>query len=236
MPKVKFESNKIICFPNKDKSFQEKWYPGRDLLDIPWAFRAVFCGPPSSGKSTIVKNIIVKAKPMYKEVIVVHFGQGNSDKGGEDTADYDEIDGIKVVGIGEMPDPVKINPEKKKTLLVLEDVPLSHLNKAQKMKIDRLYGYASSHRGVSIITCAQDAFDVPVGARRSSNIFILWKQPDLLALQTMASRTGYTAQDFRELFKLCKTKHDSIMIDATEGTPAPLRFNCYTKIEIDRED
>ena len=79
MSKVKFEKNKIMCFPNKDKSFQESWTPGRNLLDIPWSFRAIFCGPPSSGKSTIVKNIILQANPMYDEVLIVHFGQGGSD-------------------------------------------------------------------------------------------------------------------------------------------------------------
>lgn len=218
----------IIAFPNKDKSFQEKWYPKRDLLDIPWAFRSIFCGPPSSGKSTIVKNIILKSRPLYKKVMVVHYG-------GEGTRDYDEIDGIEVVPLSGLPDPVDINPQKEKMLLVLEDIPLSSLNREQKQKLDRLYGYSSSHRGVSVITCAQDAFDVPTGARRSSNVFILWKQPDLSALQTMASRTGYTSNEFRNLFKLCKNKHDSIMIDLTEGTFFPLRFNCYTPIAM-RED
>ena len=218
----------IIAFPNKDKSFQEKWHPKRDLLDLPWSFRAVFCGPPSSGKSTIVKNIILKARPLYKKVMVVHYG-------GEGTRDYDEIDGIEVVPLSGMPDPVDINPKKEKMLLVLEDIPLSSINREQKQKIDRLYGYSSSHRGVSVICCCQDAFDCPVGARRCSNIFLLWKQPDLNALQTMASRTGYTSNEFRSLFKLCKKKHDSIMIDLTEGSPCPLRFNCYTPIAI-KED
>ena len=216
--------NKFIKLgKNKDKTFQEDWSKKDDLLNLPHSFRAVFCGPPSSGKSFITKQIILKAKPMFKKVMVVHYG-------GDDTQDYDEIDGVDVIPLSGLPDPTEINPAKEKMLLVLEDVPLSSLNKEQKQKIDRLYGYASSHRSVSIITCAQDAFDVPVGARRSSNIFVLWKQPDLSALSTMASRTGYTSKEFRNLFKLCKNKHDSIMIDMTENTPAPLRFNCYQPI------
>jgi len=208
---------------NKDKGFQESWSKKKDLLDIPWAFRGIFCGPPSSGKSFITKQIILKSRPMYKKVVVVHYG-------GEDTLDYDEIDGVDVVPLSALPDPTEINPGKQKMLLVLEDVPLSSLNREQKQKIDRLYGYSSSHRGVSIIVCSQDVFDVPVGARRSSNIFVLWKTPDLNALQTMASRTGFTAREFRNLFKLCKNKFDCIMIDLTEGSPAPLRLNCYQPI------
>jgi len=216
--------NKFIKLgKNKDKTFQEDWSKKDDLLNLPHSFRAVFCGPPSSGKSFITKQIILKAKPMFKKVIVVHYG-------GDDTQDYEEIDGVDVVPLSGLPDPTEINPAKEKMLLVLEDVPLSSLNKEQKQKIDRLYGYASSHRSVSVITCAQDAFDVGLGCKRCSNIFVLWKQPDLNALQTMASRTGYTAKEFRNLFKLCKNKHDSIMIDLTENSPAPLRFNCYQPI------
>ena len=216
--------NKFISLgKNKDKTFQEDWSKKDDLLNLPHSFRAVFCGPPSSGKSFITKQIILKAKPMFKKVMVVHYG-------GDDTQDYEEIDGVDVVPLSGLPDPTEINPGKEKMLLVLEDVPLSSINKEQKQKIDRLYGYASSHRSVSLITCSQDCFDVPVGARRSSNVFVLWKQPDLSALSTMASRTGFTSKEFRNLFKLCKAKTDSIMIDMTEHSPAPLRFNCYQPI------
>ena len=216
--------NKFIQLgKNKDKVFQEDWSTKDDLLNLPHSFRAIFCGPPSSGKSFITKQIILKARPMFKKVMVVHYG-------GEDTQDYEEIDGIEVVPLSGLPDPTEINPGKQKMLLVLEDIPLSSLHKEQKQKIDRLYGYSSSHRAVSVITCAQDVFDVPVGARRCSNVFVLWKQPDLNALGTMASRTGYSPKEFRNMFKLCKNKTDSIMIDMTENSPCPLRYNCYQPI------
>jgi len=229
-------SNKLIAFANADKSQQEKWKPGRDWLNIPASFRGIFCGPPSSGKSTIVKNLIIKAKPMYKKVIVVHYGADAEGGGTDDYAEFQDDDGFSVVGLEDLPDPRKINEKKEKMMLILEDIPLSHLNKVQKQMLDRLYGYASSHRHVTVITCAQDAFDVPVGARRCSNLFILWRQPDLLVLSNMASRTGYTPADFRQLFKLCKTKHDSIWIDLSEGSPAPLRLNGYNKIELNNND
>lgn len=232
-------SNKLIAFENADKSKQEKWKPGRDLLDIPASWRGIFCGPPSSGKSTIVKNLLIKAKPMYKKVLIVHYGMSSDTEGGCSTDDYKEFEdeeGFSIVGLEDLPDPRKINEKKEKMMVVLEDIPLSHLNKVQKQMLDRLYGYASSHRHVTVITCAQDAFDVPVGARRCSNVFILWRQPDLLVLSNMASRTGYTASDFRQLFKLCKNKHDSIWIDLTDGSLAPLRLNGYTRVELNNNE
>ena len=229
-------NNKLIAFKNADKSQQEKWKQGRDWLNIPASFRGIFCGPPSSGKSTIVKNLLIKAKPMYKKVIVVHYGADAEGGGTDDYLEFQDDDGFSIVGLEDLPDPRKINEKKEKMMLILEDIPLSHLNKVQKQMLDRLYGYASSHRHVTVITCAQDAFDVPVGARRCSNVFILWRQPDLLVLSNMASRTGYTPADFRQLFKLCENKHDSIWIDLTEGSPAPLRKNGYTPIHLNNDE
>jgi len=229
-------SNKLIAFANADKSKQEKWKPGRDLLNIPASWRGIFCGPPSSGKSTIVKNLLIKAKPMYKKVIVVHYGADEEGGGTDDYKEFEDDDGFSIVGLEDLPDPRKINEKREKMMLVLEDIPLSHLSKIQKEMLDRLYGYASSHRFLTVICCAQNFYDIPVGAKRCANLFVLWKQPDIFGLTTMASRTGYTASDFRQLFKLCKSKHDSIWIDCTPESPVPLRLNGYTPIHLNTDD
>lgn len=229
-------SNKLIAFANADKSQQEKWKPNMDWLNIPASWRGILCGPPSVGKSTIVKNLIIKSKPMYKKVIVVHYGADSEGGGTDDYKEFEDDEGFSVVSLEDLPDPRKINPKKEKMMLVLEDIPLSHLSKIQKEMLDRLYGYASSHRYVTVLCCCQNCYDCPTTARRCANLFILWKQPDILALTNMAIRTGYTASDFRQLFKLCKSKHDSIWIDCTPDTPAPLRLNGYTKIELNNND
>jgi hypothetical protein len=64
-----------------------------------------------------------------------------------------------------------------------------------------------------------------------ANIFTIYKIPDLVGLMLMASRTGYKKDDFIEFFKLCKGRHDNITIDLTDGSPMPLRFNCFHQIK-----
>ena len=64
--------NKIIPLPNPDKEFHEAWDKGRNLLNIPHPFRAVFLGPPGSGKSTAVKNILMRADPCFENIIIIH--------------------------------------------------------------------------------------------------------------------------------------------------------------------
>ena len=49
----------IIILKSGDKQNREKWYKGRDLLNFPGgSFRAIISGPPNSGKTNLIKNII----------------------------------------------------------------------------------------------------------------------------------------------------------------------------------
>jgi hypothetical protein len=218
--------NKILPIECSDKSFQEKWTEGRDILNFPWSFAWCLCGPPSSGKSTILKNHIIRADPPYTKVLVCHYDA-------EGTNEYDDI-GAEM--IDELPDPKKINPIKEKMMLIIEDLNLTTLSKEERYKLDRLAGYSRSHRGVSLGLTVQNPMDCPVGFRRMCNIFTLWRQPDLNGLMLMSRRTGYKQKDFIEFFKFCKRQHDSITIDCTDMTPAPLRFNAYQLIKEKNEE
>ena len=49
--------NKIIPIPCADKDgWSEKWYPNRNLLNFPHSWRGVFRGPPSCGKTNLIKK------------------------------------------------------------------------------------------------------------------------------------------------------------------------------------
>ncbi len=187
MPKEKKLPNKILPIECADKTFQEKWYPGRNYLDLIWSFAWCLCGPPSSGKSTIIKNHIIRANPPYEQVLVCHFDS-------EGTQEYDDCGNVEY--IESLPDPKKINPAKQKTLLIIEDLNLTTMSKDERYKLDRLAGYSRSHRAVSLALTVQNPLDCPVGFRRMCNVFTLWKQPDLNGLMLMARRTGYKQQDF----------------------------------------
>jgi hypothetical protein len=214
--------NKILPIKCSDKSFQEKWHEGRDALNFVWSFAWCLCGPPNSGKSTIIKNHIIRADPPYEKIVICHYDAEGSDE-------YDDCGNVEYVDT--LPDPKKVNPAKEKMLLIIEDLNLSTLNKEEKQKLDRLAGYSRSHRGVSLALTCQNSFDCPVAFRRMTNVFTLWKQPDIQALCLMARRTGYKQNDFIQFFKFCQRQHDSITIDVTDQTPYPLRLNGYQLIK-----
>jgi ABC-type cobalamin/Fe3+-siderophores transport system ATPase subunit len=214
--------NKILCISNDDKAFHEKWTETRNALNIPHPFRGVLLGPPNSGKSTIAKNILLRQNPPFKEVVIIHCDS-------EYTKEYDDL-GESVKLLSSIPAPEEWEGIEK-TLVILDDLEFKGMSKDQKRNLDRLVGYVSTHKQISVLLCAQDAFQVPPIVRRCSNLFILWKSHDLDSMAIVARKSGLTSNELKELFKLCKDKKDSIWIDMTDKTPYPLRLNGYELIK-----
>lgn len=230
--------NKIIPLPNPDKTFHEKWYKGRGMLNIPHPFRCVALGPPNVGKTTIVKNLLLRAEPPFEEVVVIHCDSGY-------TKEYNDI-GENLELINEIPAPEDWEGIKK-TLVVLDDLEFKGMNKQQKRCLDRLFGYVSTHKNISCILCSQDPFNVPPIVRRCSNLWVLWRCPDLDAMATCARKTGLKANNFNSIFnQLMMEPRDSLWIDTTAHTPYPMRKNGFqiinkqegedTKKELEKGD
>ena len=219
MPKNMKLPKCIIPLPNADKAFHEKWLNKRDMLNIPHPFRMLCLGPPNVGKSTIVKNILIRAKPAFEEVVVVHIDS-------EYTKEYNDL-GDNVEILSEIPAPEDWEG-KVKTLVVLDDLEFKGMNKQQKRNLDRLVGFVSTHKHISVILCSQDAFNVPPIVRRCSNMYVLWKSPDLDSMSNLARKANMKPEEMKNIFDdLMLNFRDSLWIDMTDKTPYPLRKNGY---------
>jgi len=214
--------NKIIPIENSDKEFHEKWTKSRNMLNIPHPFRCVCLGPPNVGKTTIVKNIVLRADPPFQEIVVIHCDS-------EYTKEYDDLGEVEM--LNEIPAPEDWEGQVK-TLVVLDDLEFKGMNKQQKRNLDRLFGYVSTHKNISCILCSQDAFNVPPIVRRCSNLWILWRCPDLDAMATCARKTGLKAENFNTIFnELMLESRDSLWLDKTDRSPYPMRKNGFTIIK-----
>lgn len=219
MPKKLKLPKCIIPLPNEDKAFHEKWDDKRDMLNIPHPFRLLCLGPPNVGKSTIVKNILIRAKPEFEEVVVVHI---DSDY----TKEYNDL-GDNVEILNEIPAPEDWEG-RVKTLVVLDDLEFKGMNKQQKHNLHRLFGFVSTHKHISVILCSQDAFNVPCVVRRCSNMYVLWKCPDLDSMSNLARKANMKPDELKNIFdNLMSNFRDSLWIDMTDKTPYPLRKNGY---------
>jgi hypothetical protein len=80
---------RIYKLPNADKKNHEIWFPGRDLLNIPGPYRVGLLGRPNSGKSTMIKNILLRADPQFDNIILIH-------PDGEDNKEYSDVRSCKL--------------------------------------------------------------------------------------------------------------------------------------------
>ena len=118
----------IIPIKNPDKDgWHEKWKDSRDPLNLPHPFRGVLLGKPNSGKTTVMKNILVRCKPVFEEVLIVHCDA-------EDTQEFDDVNGEM---IDHIPSPSELDPTVKR-LIILEDLEYNNMDKIQKASLDRL--------------------------------------------------------------------------------------------------
>ena len=163
---------KLLYIPNADKGFHESWYDGRDMLNFPHPFRAVLLGPPNMGKSTVAKNILLRADPPFKAVKVIHCDP-------EYTQEYDDLKIVEM--LGEIPAPDEFEGEQK-TLVILDDLEVKQLPKDQNRNLDRLFGFVSTHKNISVVLCSQDPFNVPAIVRRCANLWVLWTGSDMDAM------------------------------------------------------
>lgn len=208
-----------------DKKWHEKWKRGQDLLQFPHPFRACLTGPPNSGKSTAILNIIARATPSYKSVHVIYPG------GSGGTSEYDMIRPKKLVRFHDSIPDIEVFPTVKdgavKTAIIIDDLELKELGPNARASLDRIIGHVSTHRHADVFVCSQQWTNVPPIARRSCNVFVLWKPRDGRTVHMISEGVG---EDLASLFQLCKVSRDSIWIDRTDRSPAPVRLNGYQVI------
>lgn len=212
--------DEIIPIKNPDKLFHEKWTSSRNKLNIPHPYRCILMGRPNSGKSTVIKNLLLRAEPPFEEIFVIH-------PDAEFTKEYDDL---KVNMLSEIPAPEEWQGENK-TLVILDDLEFKGMGKEQKRNLDRLFGYVSTHKNISCCLAVQDAFSVFPAIKRCSNLLILWRGHDLDSVANIARKSGLKRNELNELFtKFLTEKRDSLWLDMTNKTPYPIRKNGFQLI------
>ena len=216
---------RIIPFRNRDKEFHETWDAQRDWLDIPHPFRMLLAAKPNGGKTTVILNIILRVarsdRP-FEKIVVVHCDP-------QETKEYDDVERELR---NDIPSPEEFLPHEK-TLCILEDLNYLNMSKEQRGRLERLYGYASTHKNVSCMLTAQDPFRILPSVRRCSNVFVLWNNHDMDMIHTLARKTGLDTDTLQRMLEQhCQGPHDSFWLDFTTDSPAPFRKNGYERVQL----
>lgn len=178
------------------------------------------------GKSTCILNIIARADPPYEKVHIIYPG------GGSATGEFDSIKPKNIVHFHDRIPDISVFPTIKekavKTAIVIDDLELKELKADQRGFLDRICGHVSTHRHADVFVCSQQWVNIPPVVRRCANVFVLWKPRDMSTLPYMARGVEV---DLESLFKLCQIPTDSIWVDKTVHSPAPLRLNGFSIVK-----
>jgi len=218
----------LIDIKNADKSFSEKWTPSRskDLANFPHPSRVALLGPPSVGKSFIMKHLLMHQKPLFKEVYIIH---GDSDV----TKEWDDIEPTMMMD--EFP-PKEFWDSKVKTLCIIDDVEFTNLSKEQIARMNKLFRYVSSHKNVTIYVSHQNFFELPGLVRKMCNVFVIFKPRSSTELKLIANRIGLKPDMLTNIFETtCNQYRDSLCVDFNQNSPSIFRKNIFEKIKVKSE-
>lgn len=178
------------------------------------------------GKSTCILNILARANPPYEKVHIIYPG------GGSATGEFDSLKPKSIITFHDRIPDISVFPTMKekavKTAVVIDDLELKELKADQRGFLDRICGHVSTHRHADVFVCSQQWVNIPPVVRRCSNVFVVWKPRDISTLPYMARGMEV---DLESLFKLCKLPTDSVWVDKTVRSPAPLRLNGFDVIK-----
>jgi hypothetical protein len=211
--------NRILVFKNKDKKFHQYWKKGDNPLNFPHPFRMICCGEPDIGKTLTIKNILLRQKPMFERIVVIH-----------DDIETEEYEDCDAEVLGYIPNK-EFFDRYEKTLVIIDDLDVKNINKRQTHYLSRLFGSWSTHRNISICLNTQNFYECLPIVRKCANIIILGKNKDLSSRSSIAKKIGLTAFELNKLYNTyIKKDHDMLWFDLTKDSPFKLRLNGYNII------
>ena len=209
--------NKILVLQNADKKDHQRWYKGRDLLDFPVPCRMALIGAPNTGKSLNILNVLLRSN--YKDIFLTHPDPLTK-----------EWDNIKPTVLEEIPKPDQFRGEVP-SAYILDDLPYQDMSKSQKSNLERLCGYVSTHKLMSIFITSQTFTILPIAVRRMINVFVIFRSTDLNLIGIIARRVNLPCKTLTNILNTFTSNHQSLWIDRSANSPAPYRIDGYQVID-----
>ena len=202
--------------PNPDKSDHEtnKQKENSDPLNVLHPARILLAGKPNSGKTEVALACIARQTPPFERIVIWHCDGEAGEYLGR---------GVAAEVVTECPEPTSWT-QGKKELLVIDDVDLfAKCRGKQAEVIDRTFGFASTHRGLTVIvTCQNMVKQVPINVRRMCNMFAMLPPTDTDQLPKYARAAQQSLATIQALMALVRSQNDPhafILVDLSGRGP-----------------
>ena len=167
--------------------------------------RIILVGPPSSGKSGAILNLVIHQS--FDRIIIFHNDPNSREYSDLDAEMYDEI-------IDPRDEELAIDPSIK-NLVIFEDILYKYLPLIQRKYLTDYFTTFSTHKSITCYLTAQDFFNqIPTNIRRCANVFVLFKSIDMNNLRNLCSCLNLNFKDMKFIFENYLTsKYDNLVVD-----------------------
>lgn len=176
--------------------------------------RCLYAGPPGSGKTSVVKNIVglMQRKTPWDSITVLHVS--------DDTLEYDMFSDHPnfrfCVISDEIPHPSSFD-RNLRNLLIMDELPWGRLSRSQMDQLYTLFTFASTHNSVTIMCQVQRAFTIPINIRDTFTYVSLWNSAIATTRQHYSRMIGINLSPIFDA--LPDQKHDFVTIDFSNDGP-----------------
>ena len=220
MPKTKKHQPTVIAVESEDKKGYDKTPPCNHPCSMPRRSRVALCAPPGHGKTSLIKNLLIRSrsdKDPWAAVVVIT-GVGDFCK------EWDKVEHTKT-DFATADEKFWADMSKKHSgkpiACIVDDMNYADLSPKERSNAYKLMQFVCTHMNVTAFLASHSWVQLIPRLRRACDIVILWSPTSGGSdqLNYIARSLGLPKPLLVEAFSHCKTKYDNIVVytDPPEG-------------------
>ena len=220
MPKTKKHQPTVIAVESEDKKGYDKTPPCNHPCSMPRRSRVALCAPPGHGKTSLIKNLLIRSRsdkdPWAAVVVITGVGDfcKEWDKVVHTKTDFATADEKWWSAMSKKHDGKPI-------ACIVDDMNYADLSPKERSNAYKLVQFVCTHMNVTAFMASHSWVQLIPRLRRACDVVILWAPTSGGSdqLNYIARSLGLPKPLVAEAFSHCKTKYDCIQIytDPPEG-------------------
>ena len=218
MPKTK--KSIVIPVESEDKAGFDKTPPQNHPLSMPRRSRIAICSPPGHGKTSLVKNLLIRSRSdhdPWQAVVVIHGC-------GEYTQEWNKVKHLKT-SFQEADEQFWAALSKKHSggpiACIVDDMNYADLSPKERSNAYKLVQFVCTHMNVTAFLVSHSWVQLIPRLRRACDVVVLWPPTTGGSdqLNYIARSLGLPKPLIQEAFSHCQGKYENIVVytDPPEG-------------------
>jgi len=219
MPKTTKKQAKtqvIIPIDSEDKKNLDPEPPQKHPLSMPRGSRVCLLAPPGHGKTSLIKNLLLRSSPFAAVVVISGVG--------DHTCEWDKVVHTKTDFTEATEDwwGTKSKQHKGKPIAcVVDDMNYADMNPKERSNAYKLVQFVCTHLNVTAFMASHSWVQLIPRLRRACNVVVMWPptQGGADQLSYISRSLGLPKPLLEEAFSHCQPKYEPIVVytDPPEG-------------------